>query len=355
MTEKKLVSIIYETIFIWTNILIFFIQHQTNVSTSKRFLFDNSVLLLIGGCVVFLVFLLIAHFRKSIETFLLKSHRILLGSSIAFLLFWQLYSSFGGYFRSGWDVEAVRDTAILEYLKYYDHLLHAYYSWYPNNILLAWVFTNVVKISVFFGFTNWEFSLVAFQCIIDVITVWLTYQVAYRFTKNQILSWVAYVITYFFVGISPWFIVPYSDATGFIFPVLILWMYHSSKTERNRYRKMILDILTGAVSMAGFYIKPQVLIVFLAIILTELSSLFTKQKRESSKRLFLPLGFWAMGTILFWICYTGLIVPSLHLRIDPDQTMGWQHQMMMGLNKERDGVWASEDVAFTRSFDTNRE
>lgn len=342
-------------LFLWTLFLIFGMQHVFDVTHAKNFPLENSGFFIIGVVGIVCLFRINYQYGKQIESFLQKKHRLILLISLIGLFAWQLYSSYGGYFLSEWDAGVIRETVRIQYNRDYEHLDNVYFSMHPNNMILVWLFTGVVRLAAFVGYTNWKFSLVVFQCIIDVISIWLVYRVTIDLTKSQRVAFLTYTMAILLVGISPWFIVAYSDATGILFPVLIIRLYQLSLKSEKIVAKILWSIILGFVSLTGFFIKPHILIAFIAVIFAEIFCLLGKEYRHRLSRFSARTMCYAVGILLFFISYNNIILPALHFQRDNEKTFGWQHYFMLGLNSSTDGAWSAEDYFFTKSFSTNNE
>lgn len=352
---RGIIIVIFEMIFIWTVFLILGLQTVEKVSASKEFPLENAGYLILGVVGVVAIYYLNKRFGHKIEAFLRKHTRVLLLISIGFLLFWQLYTCYGGYFISGWDAGIIQDTTLSEFYKAYDKINSGYFSWFPNNILIVWVFAKVTEFANFCGLEHLEYAPVIFQCILDALTVWLVYLVTYGFTDNYRISWLTYVIAYLFAGMSPWFMVAYSDATGIIFPILMLWLYQRARRSRKRWAALFFSLLLGMTGIAGYHIKPQCVIMLMAIVIIDIIYCFGRNFRGEIYHFFARLAAYAMGIGIIALVYNSAIIPSLHIEINSDTTIGWQHYFMMGLNEQSDGVYAVEDYQFTKSFVANAE
>ena len=116
-----------------------------NVFTSRQFLLEDGGFLLIGCLFIYLLYCWNRRSGNRIEAFLQKHHRLLLGISLAVLLVWQLYACFGGYFSTGWDAQVIRETIFDEVQGDYDAINKGYFSWFPNNVLLVWIYKTIVS------------------------------------------------------------------------------------------------------------------------------------------------------------------------------------------------------------------
>lgn len=223
----------------------------------------------------------------------------------------------------------------------------AYYSQYPNNLLLVWVYFVIEQFARILGMEHLEFSLVVFQCILDTLIVFLIYRVTFHLTGSYRMSWCAYLLGFLFTGLSPWYIIPYSDGTGSLFPILTVRIYQLAKTDNRKIQRAILLILMGCVGAFGYRIKPQTVIVLIAIVGYELLCHMGKGLLENWKELLRKGTCACVGAVCTLCLCSYVLIPSLHIELDGSREFGWQHFLMMGLNTRTDGAWAEEDVQFS--------
>lgn len=346
---------LYNLIFIWTFFLILVMQSIFNVFTSKQFSMENYEYFIIGGFIIASIYLINLKWGNAIEAFLRNHEQVLLTVILLSLLIWQLYSCYGGYFQSGWDVRTIRTAtkALIEHD--YGAIDSSYFSWHTNNLFILWVYKIIGIYSIRLGFDNWEFAIVAFHCVLDVLCMLLVYLVTRMATRNIKIAWFSLIISILLVGISPWFIVAYSDATGFIFPTLILFIYLMIKRTQNAKLKGFLYLELGILSTAGFYLKPQIFIMFIAIICAEFLEWVKNLTKPNVLLTTARMALISVGAVSVIVFYNLIIIPGVHIQVNPDTTKGWQHYFFMGLNANTDGVYDSDDVAFTFSFATNEE
>ena len=354
-TLRRGIILIYVSLSLRTLFLVFGMQRILNVTHSKDFPLENAGFFMIGVAGIILLFRINDCYGKRIELFLQKKHRLILLVSLGGLLVWQLYSCYGGYFLSEWDAGVIRETVRIQFNREYAYLDNGYFSWWPNNMFLVWIFTTVLRFATSVGYSNWKFSLVVFQCVIDVVSIWLVYRVTIELTKNQRVAFLTYAVAFLFVGVSPWFIVAYSDATGIALPILIIRLYQLSMDSEKRVAKTLWSIALGFVSVAGYFIKPQILIAFIAVVLTEICCLIGGKYKRRLVDFSTKAMCYAAGMITFVMLYNNLILPELHFQINSDTTFGWQYYFMMGLNASVDGAWSADDYNFTQAYPTNAE
>ncbi len=352
--STKAICILFTAIMIWTLFLLVGFHETADVYTSRHFFMEDGGFLIIGCAVVYLLYRWNKRSGTRIEALLQKHHRILLILSLAVLLAWQLYACFGGYFSTGWDAQVIRETVLYEVNGDYEAIKNWYFSAFSNNIFLVWIYTQIVTlVDRTFGI-GLEYSMVAFQCLLDVCTVYLTYRIAFDLFHSYRAAWLTYVVAYLFVGLSPWFIIVYSDATGIVLPVLLIRLYQKGQYQTTKGRSLTLFAILGFFAMAGFYLKPQIFITAIAMVLVSISTLVSKNKNTFQITL-RKLGAGILGAVLFLGIYHSLIVPSLHFNIDKERAISWPHFLMMGLNDTTDGVYFTDDVVYSTQFATRKE
>lgn len=339
---------------VWTFILLLSFYDIAHAYCYRQFWMQDGGLLIIGGCLLLFLYGCNRGYGEKIETFLEHHHRLLLSITLAVLLGWQLYASFGGYFSTGWDARIIRETIFYEVRGNYERINHHYFSCCQNNALLVWLYKQIVTLVDRTVGIGLEYSMVAFQCLLDVCTVYLTYRIAFDLFHSYRAAWLTYAVAYLFVGLSPWFIIVYSDATGIVLPVLLIRLYQKGLHQTSNGKSMTISGLIGFFAMAGFYLKPQIFIAAIAMVLLSIPKLFIKSKKTIQRTL-RNLVTGIFGAFLFISLYHSFIVPSLNFNIDKEFAIGWQHYLMMGLNDTTDGGYYLNDVNFTNQFVTSKE
>jgi hypothetical protein len=101
-------------------------------------------------------------------------------------------------------------------------------------------------------------------------------------------------------------------------------------------------------SVLGYKLKPQVLIVFIAIfMISAINTLRTRNKNGIIRKvLAIAVGF------ICALVISKMAVSSMKIEIDDNKTFNIQHFFMMGMNPEDMGIWSENDVNFSGSFDT---
>jgi len=260
------------------------------------------------------------------------------------LLVLELVLCFHAYFITGWDVRGIVDTAYAIAGGEAD-MHHGYLSQYPNNISLVMLFAAIIRIVRMLlgnpGMDRCIYVLIAFQCVINTFTGMLMKFAAERLTNSSRLSWAIAVVYIAYIGLSPWLMIPYSDSVALIFPTAILALYllRSSK----RFGKWVwpgIGLLTGL----GYMIKPQVLIVAIAIGMVEAARQTLARRPLVCLR---RIGSMALVIVLLAIPGMKLLIKASPIEMRPGRSMNMLHYVMMGLNSETNGSYLYDDVVLT--------
>lgn len=267
---------------------------------------------------------------------------------VAVLLFVLQVLSVRNYcFKTGWDPETVGNVA--------GGLAHGedvnwsswYFSMYPNNICLASLFSFIYRFMHLLGLHSMEYAaLLIISCIISSVTGILVFHILQYLTKQERPAWLGYVIYHLLVGMSPWVSIPYSDSFGLLFPALLLYLYLIR--QQSRFEAVIWGMI-GAIAVFGYRLKPQIVILFLAILIVK-AIRFVRDRKLNKKALTGVI----LGIVLAEML-SAAVIAKFPVETNPESRYGIAHFFMMGLNPEKNGVWAGEDVDFSASFATVSE
>lgn len=313
--------------------------------------YSNNKLLIVGVGLCILVSRVLTKFKDKLlpqmEVLENKFKYILI---IYFLVL--IYISYNIIFDPGWDagvvVEASRRMVDGD-LKAYNH----YYSLHPNNLLITCIYALVFKVNCVYGVFNGEneiMALVSFLCLLQTITAYLVFWVLKDVMPSLYAAWITWGGYLVFMGAVPWVLVPYTDASAVIIPIAIFALYLQQK-KKKRMRNWIW---IGCLMFIGYYVKPQTVIIGIAIILIEGIKSLDRNKKEN----LIFLEKICLCIIVFGICgnvYQNLIIPNTGFELNEELELGAEHMFMMGQNAERNGVYAQDDVTFSMSITTKKE
>ena len=257
----------------------------------------------------------------------------------------QVFITYHAYFFSVWDARYVLEGARAFAYDMPEAISVDYFSMYPNNLTLAGIYGGLLRLPMCLGAELGEerglLLLILVQCALNTacgLLLWsLTRRVAEAFSDGvtaaqaALVALIAYAVL---IGLSPWFLVPYSDSSALIFPVLLLWLY-----ERLRGR-LPSALLLGALGTLAFMIKPQASIPLIAIALCELAALIVRRSKRSAVFLIL------MGSafLLVVLPAQSVMERQIGIELDSDRAMNPAHYVNMGLNAEHDGAFNMPDL-----------
>lgn len=261
------------------------------------------------------------------------------------LLCVQAFLWFHAYFIAGWDLVSILKSAYA--IAGGDELIDNYYlSLYPNNALLTLVFGLLMRaFRVVSGGARLDrcvFMLILVQCALNAAACYLTARVAQKGFSSDRAGLAAFIGYAAFTGISPWMIVPYSDSMALIVPVGILRLYQLGAEEKRRWVWPCIGLLT----FAGWSLKPQAVIVTIAVLLLE------GARSVSERRL---RGYLAKAVCVIAVAAVGIgpatdaILEASPIELREGRSVGALHYVMMGLNPESNGVYRDEDMILTAS------
>lgn len=328
-------------------ICIFFphIEFARNESELGRNYLPAVVLLMFGMIFISGLFT----FSKGIESLKIRNKKYILLSVALCLFLVQIYSVYNYYFYTDWDVPQLINLS--------DAVAHGedvsnfsgYFSRYPNNLFLAYIFSLIRKAVHLVGLHKHEyFALLCVQCFLSALTGLLLISILDKLFNNDSITVLGYILYIFLVGMSPWTSIPYSDSMGLLFPILIIYFYV------NRYstnHTLLFWFKITVVSVIGYKIKPQIFIIFIAILIIELLNTIKFSISKSMLKAFagIALGIICAGFI------SQMALSSLNIAIDKNETFNLPHFFMMGMNPDDMGVWSKNDVDFSGSFPTSAE
>ena len=263
---------------------------------------------------------------------------------------WCFYNIF---FETGWDASMLVNTARSVVNGEQPNNL-VYYSMYPNNLMLTWIFSTFFRISEAIGFSSIVSELyfvVLIQSLLSCVSGYLLFNIARDLTKNPVFPYVVWFLFVMNIAMSPWLTITYSDAMVLCFPIAIIRLYQLTFNGRWVCLKWCF---IGGLSYFGYTIKPQVLIALIAVIIVDLIRLVLKLKGKERIQRTVQYACCVLSIIVVMLG-VGIVVDTLPFDTDPDRAFGLTHFAMMGLNSETDGVYLEEDVQFSDSFDTPKE
>lgn len=266
------------------------------------------------------------------------------------LLATQIVICYGGWFMAGWDVLHIARSVdeIALGLPVSDK---AYYDACPNNLFLTGLQGILTRCAALLGITDKAYAITVMgSCICVAVSVCLSAVAARQLVRSVWVGYACLLLGGGFVGLSPWVLVPYSDTYGMLCPALALCLY---ACMRDRPLKWFWVV---GVCLVGTWIKPTAILFLAAIVLVHAALYLCGKKplRLCWKGLALRAGAAALAGVLALGLKTG-VSAAVGLAVDPEKALGMAHYAMLGLNRQSEGIWNPEDVAFSVNIPTKKQ
>ena len=299
----------------------------------------NFLLLIIG--IIGLIF-----FVNVLKDIKLSNKKLWLIAISLFII--QLILIYQYYFVTGWDVLEVFSNAQNITNNQIQYLNNEYYSRYPNNLLLTFIISKILSFSNFIGLKEYGyFIILVCQAVLNMVTGVLIFKVSKRLFQNEFLSIFSYGMFVVILWFSPWTSIPYSDAMGLIIPIFIFYVYTTpTKRELERIVKLIS---LGGLTVIGYLIKPQTIIITIAIFLVTV--IYKKTKIRTK------LKYIVITLVAFVTLRTGLslLTGGMGFVLNKDAEFTYHHFVKMGLNSTTDGGYLSQDVMDSHNINSKVE
>ena len=276
--------------------------------------------------------------------------------------------------------------------------MSGYYSRYANNLFLTYIFLNVYKIGEVIGIQNGYFLLLFIQSIIFSVCGFLIYKIADMYFKEKykiysICTWIIYMLI---VGLSPHIVLTYSDGIGMFLSLILTYIIFKLEKDKDKDKdikkdknkinddkekdkllqkssitRIILILLFTNLSILGYYIKPQIIIISISYVIIKilnisyLKYLVIKNKNKDCKnnrrvrkeRIKKEIIYYIIVSIL--IIITGCIIythirkanNSMGINVDKEKRFNITHYAMLGWNPESKGIFTIKDENFSGKYE----
>ena len=268
--------------------------------------------------------------------------------------------------------------------------MNGYYSRYANNLFLTYIFLNVYKIGEVIGIHNGYFLLLFIQSIMFSVGGFLIYKIADMYFKEKykiysICTWIIYMLI---VGLSSHIVLTYSDGIGMFLSLILTYIIFKLEKDKDKNKinddkekdkllqkgsisKIILILLFTNLSILGYYIKPQIIIISIAYVIIKilhisyLTYMIIKNKNEDrengrrvrKERIKKEIIYYIILSIL--IIITGCIIytyirkanNSMGINVDKEKRFNITHYAMLGWNTESKGVFTVKDENFSGKYE----
>lgn len=256
------------------------------------------------------------------------------------LLAFQAFVSYHAYFLCDWDAGNILESAY-NMAAYGDYINHAYFSMYPNNVLLAECFAALMAlfraVAGDAGYDRCVLILILVQCVLNTATCMLCSWAAERMSGSRAFAAAVGVVCVLLVGFSPWTMVPYSDGMALVIPMAVFCLYLLRQELRWRW---ICWYGIGALTALGYMLKPQAAIMGMAIVLLETARMLLQHRWKPWKR---EMGCLLLALLVVLGPMQSAVKSRSLIEVDEEQNIGALHFVMMGLNRETSGTYSFDD------------
>ena len=272
-----------------------------------------------------------------------RSFSIAVTLGTVLLLAAQCYVVHEAWFETGWDAGTMSQV-------HHPEALTHYLSVYPNQVFLYCVFRVVAKIGLILGIQSSYLSLVLGGCLCVSLAVWFSAFSA-KAVFGYAVGYATLVVSFFFVGLSPWIMVPYSDAYGILCPSVVLFCYCVLGDTKAKWLPI------SFFSIIGYFIKPTAIFVLAAILVVELYFAFTRRRGKGNGWGLRSFIITALSLCLGIALAYGVSGAIRHLSpsLDDESAFSMTHFLMMGANTETNGVYYESDVELSQSYSSKAE
>lgn len=310
------------------------------LTASNKLLILVSVLLFV---LVLFVFSSLRHKNSTTKKRLSeKQFYAVIGAAFVAVYGLQLFISAHIWFKTGWDVGLVTQSAEDIAFGNADGVITWYYSIYPNNILITYTLVALYRIGSLVFPSQPYSAVLAFTSFAVCVSVFLATLCVYRVTNSRKFTVFGMFIGILLIVLNPWIVIPYTDALAMLFPVTAIFFYLFIKNKYVRYA------LITFVCVLGAYYKPTVIIVLIALVIIKLFAFAEKLLRKNLSLKSCACMF--LCIVLAAGCAVGVnkAVGALNkTELVEDMQMTMTHYLMMGLNTKAEGIYCEDDVQFS--------
>lgn len=260
-------------------------------------------------------------------------------------------------FYGGWDCGMVANSARWVYeggSLGYDN----YYNLYTNNLPITWLLYKLYGLaeeSATYPY-NSEFIWIQFQCLMFSLAVFAASMLALVVTKRIADSMMTLLLCGATLLLSPWNIIPYTDGSTIVFPVLVFLLYALFRQSQSKVRMLLWPCIAFCGFFAGV-MKATCTITLLAILIVEFAWIVTEKEecRKKIQKLLLQGGILVVAFLLTALCKKGMY-RELGFTYLPDLEMTWSNYLYIGLVEETTGASSSYGYELAQEYvDATRE
>ncbi|GBG95718.1 integral membrane protein [Ligilactobacillus salitolerans] len=280
-------------------------------------------LVLIVSVIFVLTYHSIKPYLRQLYFLISKYVRPLTLALFVLIVFWQFYvvKSING--KTMWDANMIL-TRVADFPQM-KALTNEYLSVYPNNILLylyergVWLFLGKPDLPVLTLFlARVNIALVDFSIIVVGHTL--------KGLFNRYTGTVYWILGFLLMGLSPWIAVPYSDIWAFFFSSAAASLTVSIFKAKKIWQKIIYPVLLAIILTASYFMKPSLIIFYIAAAIVGSVALIIKKSTIS----FLSLLTLAITTIVLALSFNNYQKNIPNLNLNENRAFSMMHFAAMG-------------------------
>ena len=247
-----------------------------------------------------------------------------------------------------WDIDVVRGAAL--------SLVHGqgspdqtYFSIYTNNIPIVYILAKILEFSNAHGYSlHEEFIWVQVNCVLMSLAVFFQAMIIKRLTGNLFATLTAFFSGAILIGSSGWKIAAYTDTYGQLFPILCIYFYICFAQSEKQIKRYIFLALSSLSALAGGFIKPNIMLMLIAIVMTMVMEVILYPQRKPIHCVFLII---VSGILLFGFkTYQKTIPDKIGVSLVENIAAAPAEYFYMGLNEAHTGSYNGEDVTVYGEF-----
>lgn len=321
-------------------------KHEFYYASENEVLLPNTVLSLI----VLPLALVCVHFaRRTAKRSFLDPVRgrqalrfyLFAGAFFTVLYALQLFIAKNIYFYGGWNFGMLISNARNVAFYAADGVDRWYFGMYPNNLTAVYLLVWLFRLGTVLTPLEPYITVLAATSLFVNLSVFMASLCVFRITHNRFAAVVTMLLGAFLIALSPWIVVPYTDALAMVFPAAAV--FFSCYLKRRPLKSFLITLFL----FFGSFLKPTVLIVFVAFALAALVRVL--QNKPIAKHVAANV-LTAGLAVLFAFSLRYAFKFENKTELAAELRMPFTHFLMMGLNHERNGVYSDADVAFSSSF-----
>lgn len=312
-------------------------QLDNSKDVIRTYVLPDPVLLLIGLALAFLLMFVLHHNRKQ---FVVLQKKATLYILTAVFLIAKIWLSLELLFKTGWDAGWMFTVA--KCLINGEAQSPPYLSMFPFNFITVEYMRLCIQVGRLLNPQAIEPGLVTvviLNCVQVAIGSLLVFDMVKHILNSRRMAWVAWFLYVVFLGLSPWVCIPYTDSMAFVIPTLVLWLY--MKLEDSKH-PVALWTLIAFCAYWGYRIKGVALLVFLAILLTQLLHMMREQKVQVKQLVGALAGMTVAILLTSKVLIPGIIEHS-GIPYNPEHTIGAEYLICVGLNPWTHGTFDTID------------